>query len=411
LSFEKNLVFETIRMSETKRVLVICGGTWQIPIVRAAKRLGCCVACSNLYEDSPAFAYADEHFVCDVLDIEANYRFAERWKPDAIVTDQTDIAVVTVATLCERLGLPGIGSGKARLFTNKYEMCRATCAAGIDVPDFRLCETADDALPLLKQYGKIILKPLDSQSSRGVFSVESEADLRRMFPESQSCALKERGVLAEQYIEGTEFTVDGLMGSDGYHVLAISEKSHYPHLPNVANMLLFSNAHDSFDYDALRERNHALIEALDLPFGLTHTEYKYQDGRYYLIETAARGGGTKISSDIAPYMSGVDSSRALLRLALGEEVSAAPQLRSDRFAILEFPDLAPGRVAAIDGIDEIRALPGVVEFGIDVAAGKTIAPIDNDRGRPAWLIAFAETRESLEDIRRQVRDLLHIRYA
>ena len=64
------------------------------------------VVVSNLYPDSPGFEFADIGVVADVRDRERNLEIAREHHPDAIVTDQSDIAVPTVAYLCECLGLP-----------------------------------------------------------------------------------------------------------------------------------------------------------------------------------------------------------------------------------------------------------------------------------------------------------------
>ena len=95
----------------------------------------------------------------------------------------------------------------------------------------------------------------------------------------------------------------------------------------MAKELFFSNQNVKFDYEKLRKTNQELVLAMGMPFGLTHAEYKYMDGQYYLIEIAARGGGTKISSNIVPLMSGVDSNEALLRMALGESVQVQPEFK------------------------------------------------------------------------------------
>ena len=50
------------------KIMVIAGGEWQCPIVQTAKSMGHTVICSNLYEDSPAFIYADVGEDEDVLD-------------------------------------------------------------------------------------------------------------------------------------------------------------------------------------------------------------------------------------------------------------------------------------------------------------------------------------------------------
>ena len=54
------------------KILVIAGGDWQIELIKKAKAMGHFVICSNLYEDSPAFPYADACEVANVLDKETN---------------------------------------------------------------------------------------------------------------------------------------------------------------------------------------------------------------------------------------------------------------------------------------------------------------------------------------------------
>ncbi len=51
---------------------------------------------------------------------------------------------------------------------------------------------------------------------------------------------------------------------------------------------------------------------MELPYGVTHAEYKVTStGEIYLIEVAARGGGS-ISSKIIPYLTGFEPNRALV---------------------------------------------------------------------------------------------------
>ncbi len=59
---------------------------------------------SNLYEDSIGFKYADFTGVMDVRDKEKNLALAKEYKIDAVLTDQSDIAVPTVAYVAEQMG-------------------------------------------------------------------------------------------------------------------------------------------------------------------------------------------------------------------------------------------------------------------------------------------------------------------
>ena len=137
--------------------MVIAGGDWQIELIKKAKSMGHEVLCSNLYEDSPAFRFADETAVADVLDKEKNLQIAKQYKPDAVISDQSDIAVPTVAYINEQLGLRGIGIKLADLFTDKSLQREFCSRQGIPMPEYRMCKTAEEAVPLLEKHGRIII--------------------------------------------------------------------------------------------------------------------------------------------------------------------------------------------------------------------------------------------------------------
>ncbi len=163
------------------KVLVVAGGKWQCPIVKLAKEKGNYVICSNLYEDSPAFRYADVGVVANVLDKDKNLELAKKYKPDVVLTDQTDIAVPTVAYLAEELGIKGIGTDIAARFTNKYLMREFTSKAGFASPKFQLCHNIEEAKNFCKDVPECIIKPIDSQSSRGIHIIHSCSDIELFF--------------------------------------------------------------------------------------------------------------------------------------------------------------------------------------------------------------------------------------
>ena len=54
------------------RIMIIAGGRWQIDLVKKAKQMGMYVLGVNLYENSPAFEYADEKAIADIRDVQKN---------------------------------------------------------------------------------------------------------------------------------------------------------------------------------------------------------------------------------------------------------------------------------------------------------------------------------------------------
>lgn len=396
------------------KIMVIAGGDWQTPIVRTIKKMGHQVICSNLYEDSPAFKYADYGEVANVLDKDANLEIAQKHMPDAVLTDQSDLAVPTVAYVAEKMGLKGIGEDKAKLFTNKYMMREFCEKNGFPYPKYKLCSSYAEAVVFLGDVlkGRAIIKPVDSQSSRGIHVVHNVEELEVAYPDALQYSNSMNAVLLEEYIDGKEFTVDGIKTNEGYWVTAISKKNHYAYNPSIAQELLFSHydCDKEYEYDELRNINKEMVLKMDLPFGLTHAEYKYMNGQYYLIEIAARGGGTKISSDIVPIMSGINTNEILIDTLLGKERSVDVSYINDVCAMLGFFDFKPGRVKAIEGVKTVQTYSGVQDIGLNLKPGDSIENAKDDRSRVGYYILWASNYEKLRELEKKVKDTIRIVY-
>lgn len=389
------------------KIMVISGGKWQCPIIKLAKSKGHFVLCTNLYEDSPAFEFSDVGLVANVLDKDRNLQIAEECQPDAIVTDQSDLAVPTVAYVAEKMGLAGIGTDVAERFTNKYKMREITAREGFPSPKFKLCHSLEEAMDFVKVVSPSIIKPLDSQSSRGVHIVENTEDIEKHWNDCIQYSNSEEAIVIEEYIDGVEFTVDGLKTHDDYIVTAISQKEHYVYNPSVANRLLFSNTNNQYDYEQLRKINSSMVEAMQLPFGITHAEYKYKDGNFYLIEIAARGGGTRISSDIVPLVSGINSENILLDILLGQN-SPIEEKEHYECAVLGFFDFSPGKIVNIIGVEEGLKQEGVHAVEIEVSVGEQIVNAQDDRSRCGYYIIYADSIEQLEEREKRLKNTVKV---
>lgn len=392
---------------EKETVIVLAGTKWQIPLVKKLKEKGCRVVVFNLLPDSPAFQYADDYCIVDILNREKCLELAKGYCPSAFMSDECDIAVPSIAYLSEKMGLNSIGTAMGELYTNKYKMRVFGKKHDFDTPFFCKCDDLETAVSSFRAFsGKMILKPMDANSSRGVYSIENEKDLIAHFNDSVSFSKIEQSVLLEEYIEGTEFTVDGIKTEKGHVSLAISEKKHYSYNENIACSLYFSHKNDRFNYDRLREINDRFVELSGLPFGLTHAEYKYKDGKFYLIEIGARGGGNLISASIVPLVAGVDTYDYLIDKTLGrvcnEEIAVSEKFW-DRCAILNFFDVegAEGIVKEIRGEDYLANNEHIVEYSINCKEGDRIENAADDSKRIGFYIAYGESRQELDHIIRE----------
>lgn len=387
-----------------KKILVLPGTQWQVPLIEKIQEMGHQALVVNPDPNAPGMKVADQVLVSDIFDKERVVAFGRDQKIGAVMSDECDIAMNLVAELGKTFNVPTLDEESAALYTDKFLMREFSKKHGLRYPEYKFCKTVDDAVALLKEINRpIIIKPLDSNASHGVFKCTTEEDVRNHFDESMSFSRVEKSVLAERFIVGTEFTIDGVKTPHGHYTMAISEKKHFAHNESIANELLFSHYNPNFDYDKLRATNDAFVMKSNLQFGFTHAEYKYEDGEFYLIEIAARGGGNMISSCITQYMTGYDTYRYLVECATGnvhdEDFSLRPEYE-DRAAVLKFFETpgGGGKVSEIKGLEYIENEPDIKAYRLNFKIGDTIENALNDSVRIGFYIVCSENMQKLREV-------------
>lgn len=156
-------------------------------------------------------------------------RFARDLEVCGVITDQTDIAVRTVAYVAQELGLPGIGYETSCLFTDKRLMREKMAVIG---------STAAQPYRLFPPGGGGILRSAGRrgdpeapghQGSRGVQHCGSWPELERKYPESSRWS-SDGGVIIERFATGREFVVEGLALNGAFRNLICGD-THYFDLP------------------------------------------------------------------------------------------------------------------------------------------------------------------------------------
>ena len=392
-----------------KKIMILGGGDNQIPLIKRAKTLGYYVILCDFRNNVPGIALSDVHYQVNTLKPSELIEVGEKEKPDGILTN-SEPAFISMAEAAEKLGLRCMSMESTKLYKNKFLMREFCHKHGLLSPAYRCCTNLNEALVFFDQLQKkCIIKPLDNSASRGVFSINNVAELKEHFDEC-ICASSAANpaIIIEEYVTGTEFTIDGLMTPKGHRCLAISEKKHYAYNENVAYQLLFDNKNDRFDYSELRKVNDQLVDLTGIPFGLTHAEYKFANGKFYLIEIQARGGGNFIATDIVPFISGIDSYTEQLKWAVGDDVYVDYDYgnMSEHCSVLHF-FVVPGKggvVKEIMGLDYFESLGDRMMYHLNFSVGDTIQETKDDSTRIGWYILKSPNRADLDEKMKEIEN-------
>jgi carbamoyl-phosphate synthase large subunit len=393
----------------SKKIMILGAGVYQVPLIHKAKEMGLTTLVVSIAGDYPGFMDADIAINIDVRDEQAIYRMAVEHQIDAIVTNQTDLPVTTAAYVAEKMGLPGIGLACASRFTNKFLMRDVAERCGSATIAYQKVTSLESALAAAENMRyPLVVKPISNQGSRGVSKVTGAEQLARAVRDAQLYSTSDE-ILVEEYFEGKEIIIDGLMTEQGFQNLPLGDVEFLVDLgPFVSRSVTYPSTIPAALQEKVRTLNERIVRAMGLPFGLTHSEFRVceETGQVALIETAARGGGTFISSDLVPLACGLDVERILIQQALGWSIPEATQTATRASAYVCAGSLPSGVLIAIKGLAAAERLPGIHRVVIQKKVGETVGPLLDKTSRFAIFLLSGKDREELEQTRRQLSELV-----
>jgi biotin carboxylase len=380
-----------------KTLLFIGAGRHQRRAIAHARGRELRVVAVDRNEGAPGFAEADVAEVVDFLDVERVVEAGRRHAVDGVVTVAAERAVPVVAAVAEALGLPGIGTDVAHVMTHKVAQRRLLGERGLAQPRFAAVRTLHEARLAVDVVGfPAVLKPADSAGQRGLFRLDSVADLERRLYASLAESPTHEAIL-ESFHEGLE--VNALVVARGGEATVVTLSDRLRPRGRGFGVACLHVYPSSLYGDALEEAERvaaSAVAALGLREGIGYPQLLATDDGVLVVEVAARVPGGQMA-EVARHGVGVDVVDVAIRLALGEEVPdelVTPRFQQPlaiRFLTADPGPLPPGTVRAVSGLDRVLEAPGVVEADVYLVEGETIRPVERDGDRRGFVIAVAET--------------------
>jgi biotin carboxylase len=388
-----------------KTVLFVGAGRHQRRAIVRARELGLRTVAVDRNSEAPGLREADSGHVLDFREIASVAELGRRETVDGVLTVSADRAVPVVAEVAEALELPGIGPDTAHRMTHKVAMRRTLAEAGLPQPRFAAARTLHEAHAAADAVGfPAVLKPADSGGQRGVFMLESFADVERHLHAALAESPTHEAIL-ESYEEGLELNGLVIARAGQTELLTLSDRLRPP---GVGFGVGWIHVYPSTLYgDTLAEAERIAVQAvraLGLRDGVAFPQLIVDEhGQVNVVEVAARIPGGQMS-DLAAHAVGVDLVEIALRQALDEEVPdelVRPQRQQPlaiRFLTAEPGPLPAGIVRSVTGLERVLAFPGVVQADVFLEEGEEVRPVRLDGDRRGYVIAVGDT--SLEALER-----------
>ncbi|MFF8271605.1 ATP-grasp domain-containing protein [Streptomyces sp. NPDC016562] len=294
------------------------------------------------------------------------------------VVSSCDYYLPAVARIAERLGLPGPTATAVEDACRKDRTRRVLAAAGVPGPRFAVCADTARAAAAAREIGyPLVVKPVDLCAGMLVRRVDDERELDRACRALDGFPVNARGqrrapvLLLEELLTGPEISVETVTHDGATHVVGITDKS-------IGGAPAFIETGHMFPADlapalAAEAADSAVraVEALGLDHVVCHTELKLTPAGPRLIEVNPRPAGNRIT-ELVRHVTGVDLAAACVDVALGHTPDLAVRPTGVRSAAIAFllPEAA-GTLTGIDGADQVRGRPGVLELTL-AEPGRTV---------------------------------------
>jgi biotin carboxylase len=346
--------------------------------------------------------------------------FHRRHPISAIVAVDEETAVAA-ATVSRALGLrhnPPESALRARL---KHRMREALAASGVPQPAFRVLKTDEEAHRAAEEMRyPSVLKPVFLSGSRGVVRVDDQegflARFRWLREFLATEEMRRHGggdaglVLVEDYVSGPEVALEGLLTEGRLRSLALFDKPDPLEGPFFEETIYVTpSRHPEEMQRKVLEVTARATEAIGLREGPIHAELRLSREGPTVIEVAGRSIGGLCSRALR-FGLGITLEELILRHALGKDVSALAR-EAGASGVMMIPIPRRGELAAVEGLDEARALPGIVEVAIAAHPGQELVPLPEGSSYLGFVFARAERPEAVEHALRGAHRRLRFRFA
>ena len=379
---------------DKKSVLIFGVGPLQQSIINRAKKMGLYTVGIDPCEDATCRGDVDAFEVVGGQDYEGTCAVVEKYGIDAIVTAATDKPLVMMARIALKYGFPFYSVETAQWSTDKFQMKQRVLEGCVPCAKGRLVKSVEETADMVYP---VIVKPRDNSGSRGVKLCRTKEELEQSMAEALEYS-KLDSVLVEEFIDGQEYSIEGLHYDGMSEVIQFTEKktTEFPYNVELGHIQPANISEEN--KHKIREIVAKIGKALKFENCPSHTELKINERGIFVIETSPRLGGDYITSTLTPLSTGINMEDQLLHIALGEKVDTQTG-RVEKASGVCFLNLPCGKVAAIDpAIKEVSSWPNVYSFSTSLKVGDEIHPITSSLNRYGQFIVKEETRAEVKHL-------------
>ena len=376
------------------KAFVIAGGVPQIELIKQLKSRGITTVLADGSPNAVARPYADVFYHVDIFNIAAITEIAKKEKVDFLLTVCADQVLLVVAEVSELLGLPCyIDYKTAQDVSDKIKMKKIFNKTGIPTTAFVEMDHLDFNTISCLHY-PLVVKPVDTYSSKGVRKAENKDELSQFYTEAKQIS-RSGGVIVEEYFQGDEISVDAFVVNGRAKVLAVTNSEK---IKDKDRFVIFRGRYPVNAPETVLRKIEKIAQKIADGFGLVNSPLLIQllinGDDVSVLEFCARTGGN-MKWLLIKYSCGVDVITATIDITLGKEPDLELKDTGYKIVVNDFIYCYPGVFDHFEGFDEMVTQGYINEFHPVRIKGTEIKGVTSSSDRIAGMNLVADSIKEL----------------
>lgn len=396
--------------NDLKKAVVLGGTHDHIRLISLLKNAGFYVYLIDYYQNPIAKNFADEHLVGSTLDADFVLTTCRELNVQLCIACCIDQALVTMAYVSEKLGLPShISYETALSLTNKILMKEKFVMNEIPTSKHLYLKNNIENFSAEGLQYPLVVKPSDGNSSKGIQKINTTDQLQEAIEYAFEISTKKE-VVVEEFKEGIELSVDVLVLD--YQPIFVNITENVKRRDTPEKFTIVKNVYNNDIQNKYSERIKEIAVNIAKAYQLPNTPLLIQllakDEELNVIEFSARiGGGSK--HHFIKTITGVDMLQNFVDIVLDNKLSlSSEKTEFYAYASMNYIYTIPGTVHKYEGVDILKSENIIVESVEYKPIGSSITNSSTSTDRPLGLMITAQTLDELKDKTTKVDNTLKI---
>lgn len=391
-----------------KKILIMGANPETSSLVLKAKEMGLTTYVTDYNPNAYAKQFADVPVNIDASHVDELVEFVKAKKIDAVLAGVAEALMPFYYEVCKRLGYPCFATlEQFEIMVSKDKFKNVCRKSGVPVvPEF-----SKDDLDAVEY--PVVVKPVDSCSSKGISVCLNRVELDEGIGKAL-CFSRSESILIEQYMTGEEVVIYYVIQDGDPFLVGMCDRYTNKEQKGVAQLptsYIFPSKHLAQFIKEADQKVCEMLKGMDLTNGVLFLQaFVDEAGSVKIYEPGFRLNGAQ-EHLIIGKVTGVDAKELLLNFALtgsmGESMkSMADPYLHGKYGCKLSPLVSTGKIAKLDGLEEIKKLKGVVSVNPSYREGETVDGYGTLKQIICRFFIVSDTKEELKETIEKINEKL-----